>query len=84
MQQCISVHLAVGRSNGKSRSKDVFNNHHIRKLGLYVSMKTHPIELLQSPSEEVRHACTRINHYKFSALMSLWSRDNVQTSRQMH
>ncbi len=28
-------------------------------------------------SEEVRHACT--NHYKFSALMSLRSRDNVQT-----
>ncbi len=27
-------------------------------------------------SEEVRHACT--NHYKFSALMSLRSRDNVQ------
>ena len=26
--------------------------------------------------EEVRHACT--NHYKFSALMSLRSRDNVQ------
>ncbi len=29
-----------------------------------------------SRSEEVRHACT--NHYKFSALMSLRSRDNVQ------
>ncbi len=27
-------------------------------------------------AEEVRHACT--NHYKFSALMSLRSRDNVQ------
>ncbi len=27
-------------------------------------------------AEEVRHACT--NHYKFSALMSLWSHDNVQ------
>ncbi len=26
--------------------------------------------------EEVRHVCT--NHYKFSALMSLRSRDNVQ------
>ncbi len=26
--------------------------------------------------EEVRHACT--NHYKFSALMSLLSRDNIQ------
>ena len=27
-------------------------------------------------AEEVRHACT--NHYKFSALMSLRSRDNIQ------
>ncbi len=30
----------------------------------------------RAQSEEVRHACT--NHYKFSALMSLWSRDNLQ------
>ena len=29
-------------------------------------------------SEEVRHACT--NHYKFSALVSLRSRDNVQAT----
>ncbi len=34
------------------------------------------ISIMQSQSEEVRHAC--INHYTFSALMSLRSRDNVQ------
>ncbi len=31
---------------------------------------------LSQRTEEVRHACT--NHYKFTALMSLRSRDNVQ------
>ncbi len=35
-----------------------------------------PLRMHTRTPEEVRHTCT--NHYKFSALMSLWSRDNVQ------
>ncbi len=35
-----------------------------------------PFFALHKFQRKVRHACT--NHYKFSASMSLWSRDNVQ------
>ncbi len=42
---------------------------------LPVGFLEHFLECVCLTPEEVRHWCT--NHYKFSALMSSWSRDNV-------